>query len=144
MTSALNSRRTRAAPRRAWRCGSSWSGPRWSRPCPPDAAYVRLTDRDEVVFRIGDFAFHPEHRLAFEENDRVVIANSGLEKSFRIVRVRRSNHFQTWEGRVNAFGRRVVGRGELAGCAVGTAKYDRHIVSTTRHVAASWLHELMI
>src|SRR6202140_1603908 len=59
------------------------------------AGNSRLAQRYDV-FLGGNVVFDsPIKILVLEENHRIVVANSGLDKTFRIVGARGTNHFQT-------------------------------------------------
>jgi hypothetical protein len=88
----------------------------------------------DVVLLLGDVGLVAQHALALEEEDRVGVADRGLEQALGVVGVARDRHLEARHVRVEPLDAPGVGRAELAPGAVVAAEDDRASPLAARHV----------
>src|SRR5712664_471132 len=110
----------------------------------PLALDVRTSDRDNVL-AVGDVALQIVQHLALEHDDRIVVADRGLEEPLGIGRRRWRDDLETGDVREPAFPRLRVLRGELECGAVRAAEHDRQGHLPARHVQhlGGGIHDLV-
>ena len=98
------------------------------------AFHLGFAERNQQLHvLVFDHALVAVEKLALEHEDRVVVADRGLEQSLGVARRRRRADFQTGDIRVKTFGGVRMGRAELVRRAVRAAEGDRDVELAARH-----------